>query len=247
MIDFVSVIMPVYNGQEFLSKSVDSVLKQTYRYWELLIIDNGSTDDTLELALSYAQFDSRIKTFNCKERGASFARNVGIANSSGHYIAFLDSDDIWLPRKLEVQIASMKAMDCVLSHTSYIRHTPHNGLDQFRRVKSIETFNTMLENNGMGCSTVVYDARSLGKVYMPNLQKRQDWATWLKILSKGTDIYSLGIDEFLTIYTVRENSISQSNRLGLIVYTFYVYRGAGLGILNSLLRVFVYSLKKLRE
>lgn len=243
----VSVIMPVYNGQEFIESSISSVIAQTYIHWELLIIDNGSTDDSLKIAMLYAQNDLRIKVLKCPVRGVSFARNMGIAKSTGRYIAFLDSDDTWRPQKLEIQLAIMQANDCALSHTSYIRRSVSNNLEKIRRVKSVETFDTMIKDNGMGCSTVVYDSQTLGKVYMPNLRKRQDWATWLKILSLDEMIYSIGIDELLTVYTVRNDSVSQTNRFGLIFYTFYVYRGAGLGIFNSLLKVFRYTLKKLRE
>lgn len=242
----VSVIVPCYNSELFLESCVDSVLSQRYQNIELICVDDNSNDGTWSLLQEMSAKDVRIKVLQNPGKGVASARNLGIQFASGRYIAFLDSDDFWFPNKLYHQINHMIKNKAALSHTSYVRVSEDDGKQEIRHCRSRENLNSMLKNNGMGCSTVIYDTRLLGKVFMPNLTKRQDWATWLRILSEKPDNVSYGLDEVLTRYTIRSGSVS-STRYDLVFYTFLVYRSLGLNVLESILRTIEYTIKKVRN
>ncbi|MBN2286920.1 MAG: glycosyltransferase family 2 protein [Tissierellales bacterium] len=218
----VSIITPTYNATRFLDDTIQSILSQTYTNWELLITDDYSTDGTWDILKEYASKDNRIKIFNLeKNLGAGVARNNSIKHASGRYIAFCDSDDQWTPGKLEKHIQFMEENDLALSYSSYKvideEGKEQGGVNAPRKV----TYQTMLRNNYIGCLTAMYDTHKLGKVYMPEIRKRQDWALWLSILKKVP--YALGIQENLAIYRDRSKSIS-SNKIDLIKYNWNIYR-----------------------
>ena len=238
--------MPCYNSAQYLVPSVRSVLAQHYINIELICVDDNSSDETKQILEHLSISDNRIIVLSNPNRGVATARNCGIERASGRYIAFLDSDDLWLPSKLQSQIAFMKRIDAALCHTSFVRIIETKDEGVIRRCAAKEDFQSMVRNNGMGCSTVVYDVKKLGKVYMPNIKKRQDWATWLSILSKYPDMISFGLDEVLTQYKVREGSIS-SSKLDLVFYTFLVYRAISFNIFRSLVRTIVYTYKKVKK
>jgi teichuronic acid biosynthesis glycosyltransferase TuaG len=242
----VSVIMPCYNSAQYLVPSVRSVLAQHYRNIELICVDDNSSDETKQVLEHLSISDNRIMVLSNPNRGVAMARNCGIEHASGRYIAFLDSDDLWLPSKLQSQIAFMKRIGAALCHTSFVRIIQTKDEGVIRRCAAKEDFQSMVRNNGMGCSTVIYDVKKLGKVYMPNIKKRQDWATWLSILSKYPDMISFGLDEVLTQYKVREGSIS-SSKVDLVFYTFLVYRSISFSIFGSLVRTIIYSYKKVKK
>jgi glycosyltransferase involved in cell wall biosynthesis len=221
--ELVSVIMPTFNAGRYLSASIESILGQTYQNLELLISDDGSTDDrTLRLLKEYADKDPRVKVDylegNC---GPGVARNNSIKKAQGRYIAFCDSDDRWFPEKLEKQIALMEAKDCALTCTSYITCDANDEETGIVVAPERITFKMMKHDNKVGCLTAVYDTKRLGqKFLMPELRKRQDWALFISILKKSEPAYAL--TEPLAYYRQRLNSVS-SNKFSLIKYNVKVY------------------------
>lgn len=218
----VSIITPCYNSAEYIGAMIESVISQTYTHWELLITDDCSTDDSMRIVRAYAERDPRVRLFQLSQNsGAGVARNKSIEMASGRFIAFLDSDDRWMPRKLERQLAFMVEKDCALSYTAYMV------CDELSRMTGIivgrrrETFLSMLCDDGIGCLTAVYDTQKVGKVFMPLLRKRQDWGLWLTILKRCGVAY--GLKEPLAIYRIRSGSISHK-KSSLIRFNIAVYR-----------------------
>ncbi|WP_432472053.1 glycosyltransferase family 2 protein [Amphritea sp. HPY] len=217
----VSVIMPSYNSADHISASISSVLQQTFTDWELLIIDDCSSDNTAEVVKGFLQ-NSRIKLIQLeKNEGAAIARNVGIERSQGRYIAFLDSDDIWLPYKLETQLSFMKKNNVYFSYAAYKKIDEEGSFLGHVRVPDRVNYNSLLKSCVIGCLTVVYDTDFFGKIYMPKIRKRQDFGLWLKMLKRVDFAY--GISEPLALYRVRVGSISH-NKIIAAGYTWRLYR-----------------------
>jgi teichuronic acid biosynthesis glycosyltransferase TuaG len=222
-IDKVSVITPSYNSAKYIAETMESVLAQTYRNWEMLIVDDSSSDITCEIVRRYMEKDGRIKLYRMPvNSGPSKARNLGIEKAMGRYIAFLDSDDLWKPEKLEKQIAFMQARNAVLSYTAYEKMTEEG--EKAGRIVDVPeslSYKNMLYSNSIGCLTAVYDAGVLGKVFMPDILKRQDWGLWLRILKMGNIAH--GINEPLAYRRIRGASVSH-NKFVAAKYTWYLYR-----------------------
>ncbi|MEM6685812.1 MAG: glycosyltransferase family 2 protein [Bacteroidota bacterium] len=221
----ISVITPTYNAETFISDTIDSVRAQSHTNWELILVDDASSDRTVEILKSYAAIDDRIKIHILKTNsGAAIARNTAIEKASGAYIAFLDADDLWKPEKLAKQIAFMQEKDIAVSFSSY-ELMDESGRSLGKMVKALPKvdFSKMLKSNYIGNLTGMYNAETLGKVYMPNIRKRQDWALWLTLVQKVGFAYSLA--EPLAKYRMREDSIS-SNKLNLLKYNYTIYRKA---------------------
>lgn len=218
----ISIITPSYNSSEYISNTIKSVLFQTYQNWELIIIDDCSQDSSLEVISQWYAKDKRIQVIALtKNSGAAVARNKGIEAAKGRFIAFLDSDDKWLPNKLEKQLKFMQDNDCAFSYTAYNKATPDGKILGEMGVPSKLQYSDLLKKCEIGCLTAMYDTSKLGKVYMPLIRKRQDLGLWLKIL-KSTK-YAYGLNEVLASYTVRNDSIS-SNKLQVASYTWQLYR-----------------------
>lgn len=218
----VSIITPSYNSALFIAETIESILSQTYPYWELLITDDCSTDHSVEIIERYIQKDSRIRLFRLeKNRGAGVCRNRSISEARGRFIAFCDSDDRWCPEKLEKQLAFMLEKDCALSYTSYMTCDENGKVSNIVVGKRRETYFSMRYDNGIGCLTAVYDTGKVGKVFMPDLRKRQDWGLWLTILRDCGVAY--GLKEPLAIYRIRSSSISR-DKWSLVKYNLSVYR-----------------------
>lgn len=224
MNDLVSIIMPSYNTAKFISETIESVLAQTYTDWELIIVDDCSTDNTGEVVESFLP-DNRIKYIkNEKNSGAAVSRNRALCEAKGKWIAFLDSDDVWLPEKLEKQIAFMEKNDYHFSYTNYIE------IDEFSipngRVitgpKKV-TRHGMYNYCWMGCLTVMYDAETIGLIQIADIKKNNDYAMWLKVCKKS-DCYLL--DETLAKYRKRGGSISNHGYTKLIKWHYKLYREA---------------------
>jgi glycosyltransferase involved in cell wall biosynthesis len=221
----VSVITPTYNAELFIEETIHSVQAQTYTNWELIIVDDASSDTTVAILEKYAAADKRIKYYRLETNsGAAIARNTAIENASGSYIAFLDADDLWMPEKLAKQITFMQAENIQVCFSSY-ELMDETGKSLGKMVKALPKvdFSKMLKSNYVGNLTGIYNAETLGKVYMPNIRKRQDWALWLTLIKKVGHAYS--ISEPLAKYRVREDSIS-SNKLNLLKYNYTIYRKA---------------------
>lgn len=215
-----SVIMPSYNAEKTIAHSIDSVLTQSYTNWELLITDDKSSDNTVTIINDYVAKDSRIKLFkNDQNLGAGGSRNRSIKESKGRYIAFLDSDDLWLEHKLVVQIDYMQKNNIALSYSWYQKFGDE-GDGGVVKPKLTITYQQLLYSNIIGCLTAVYDTELLGKRYMPLIRKRQDMGLWLNIL-KDVDM-AYGVPEILAKYRV-DSGMTQ-NKFKILKWQWNFYR-----------------------
>lgn len=225
MVDnLVSIVTPLYNSEKFIEETIESVLKQTYSNWEMLIVDDCSTDLGPSIVKKYSKKDSRIKYIRMeKNKGAALCRNKAIELAKGEFIAFLDSDDLWKDKKLEKQIKFMKENNYLISFHEY-EEIAEDGEKLNIKIKSPKkpvTYRSYLLTNPIGCLSGIYNVKKMGKIYMPLLKKRQDTGFWLKILSTGEKAYSL--KENLGFYRVRKNSLS-FKKSDLLKYHWKLYR-----------------------
>lgn len=209
MNDLVSIITPAYNCAEVISETIESVINQTYENWEMIIINDCSTDNTAEIAKKYCKKDSRIKLV-CMENnsGSADARNRGIKLSRGKYIALLDSDDLWKPEKLSRQISFMRSKQCAFSFSAYdvFRDPAETRRKIFKVPKSI-TYNQYLRNSIIGCLTVIIDKEKIPEFHMER-GYLEDTLTWMYYLRKG--IIAYGLNENLASYRVISGSKSSN-------------------------------------
>lgn len=223
MADLISIITPTYNCGKFIGETIESVLNQSYSAFEMVIVDDCSTDNTKNVVMKYAHKDSRIKYYILEENsGAAVARTKAMELAVGKYMAFLDSDDVWTKDKLEKQLAFMTKGGYSFTCTSY-EHIDENGILLGKTVKTKRKtdYNGVLLTCPVGNSTVMYNVEKLGKFSVPNVRKRNDDALWLQILKKEKYIY--GMPNVLMKYRIRANSIS-SNKLALVKYHWILYR-----------------------
>lgn len=220
----VSIVMPVYNCEKCIGEAIESLLAQSYTDWELNAVDDCSTDHSAEIIKSYAEKDARIRYFRLdKNSGAAAARTRSIQEANGKYLAFLDADDYFLPNKLAKQVAFMENGGYAFSCTDYACMTEQGELTgKVIKCRKKCNYNNCVWTNPIGNSTVMLDAERIGKVAVPDIRKRNDFALWLKILREKAD-YAYGLQETLTYYRVMNNSIS-SNKLGLIKYQYKLFR-----------------------
>lgn len=219
----VSIITPTYNCGKFIGRTIESVLAQTYKDWEMIIVDDRSTDDTKSIVEKYAVRDDRIKYCLLEQNsGAAVARTTAMKMAAGAYMAFLDSDDIWLPEKLEKQLDFMEKTGYAFTCTAYEQIDEHDKLTG-KTIKTVvkTDYNRLLLDCPVGNSTVMYNVEKMGKFEVPNIRKRNDDALWLAMLKK--EKYIWGMPDVLMRYRVRENSIS-SNKFQLIKYHWILYR-----------------------
>lgn len=217
----VSIITATYNSSEYISKTIESIRNQSYSNWELLITDDCSDDGTIEIIKEIIKKDQRVKLFCLKKNsGAGKARNNSIREANGRFIAFCDSDDLWLPYKLETQLRFLGENNLDFTYSSYFTQDENGKRIGCVYAPNKISFQDILRNNYIGCLTAIYDSKQLGKVYMPNIRKRQDWVLWIRIIEKLNLVK--GISEPLAIYTVRKNSIS-SKKTELLKYNWIVY------------------------
>lgn len=218
----VSIITPSYNSSRYISQTIESVLVQTYENWEMIIVDDVSPDHSNEIIEEYAKKDNRIKLIKLeKNSGAANARNEGIQQAVGKYIAFLDSDDIWLPEKLTKQIEFMHKNEVVLCYSSYfIMDENSKQIGQFNISKTKVSYKELLKTCIIGNLTAMYDAEQLGKFYMEDIG-HEDYTLWLKILKKIDNAY--GIEKPLAKYRISKKSIS-SNKIKAATWQWKIYR-----------------------
>lgn len=241
----VSVITPTYNCACFIAETIASVQAQTYQQWEMIIVDDCSTDHTREIVDQYIEVDNRIKYF-CLEKnsGAAVARTKAMELANGEYMAFLDSDDIWLEDKLEKQLSFMKEYHVAFSCTEY-EQIDEKGKSLNKIIKTVPKadYNRVLLDCPVGNSTVVYNVEKMGKFEVPNIRKRNDDALWLQMLKKEKYIY--GMKSVLMKYRIRRNSIS-SNKLGLVKFHWQLYREIeNLSMIRSVFHIGVWGVIKL--
>lgn len=220
----VSVIMPVYNAGKFLKHSIHSVQLQTYDNWELLIVNDASTDESLAEAKSFAEKDSRIKVFDMHENlGVGACRNFAIARASGRYLAFLDADDLWSKRKLEKHVSFMQENDYALSHTSFAYIDEKGKFLPTGQVIVDRDVNMALymKTTQIGMSSVMIDHQKIKEVRFPEDRKLcEDATTWMRYLRKGLLFH--GLNDVLLLYRIRNKQLS-GNKPKMALNTFKRY------------------------
>lgn len=235
----VSIITPIYNSEKFIDKCIESVLNQTYNNWEMLLVNDYSSDNSIEIVKEYQKKDSRIKLFHLEiNSGAAIARNLAIEKAEGEIIAFLDSDDVWTSKKLEIHVDFMVKNNTAFSHTSYgfIDEEGKKISKTFHVSNYPVTYKHLLKRTEISCLTAMYDVRKTGKMYMPDIRRKQDYGLWLSILKKG--FVSLPLDLELAFYRQRKGSAT-NNKFRLIrKHYLFLNKTQGLGFLES----FYYSI-----
>lgn len=219
----VSIVTPLYNSELYIKRTIESVKSQSYPFWEMLIVDDFSTDNGLQIVEEIGKHDNRIMVLkNSKNMGAALSRNKGIKAAQGEFIAFLDSDDQWHKEKLEKQISFMKKNEIGFTYTFY-NHINEEGneISVTNNLPLKVDYVSSMKSNKIGCLTAMYDVSVFGKVYMKDIRKRQDYTLWLQLLKKTK--YAYCVPEILATYTVRKGSIS-SNKYSLIKYHWLIYR-----------------------
>lgn len=220
MNELVSIIMPSYNTAKYIGESIECVLKQTYTNWELIIVDDCSSDNTDEVVSKYD--DARIKYFkNKKNSGAAVSRNKALREAKGKWVAFLDSDDLWMPEKLEKQIKFMTDNGYAFSYTDYMIKLNGEWLPYVYTGPKVITKRKMYNYCYFSTITVIYDREKIGLVQIEDLRKNNDYAMWLKIIEKS-NCYRFG--ECLSFYIKHENSISSGSKLKLIKWHYILFK-----------------------
>jgi teichuronic acid biosynthesis glycosyltransferase TuaG len=213
----------MYNSEKYISETINSVLAQSHSNWEMVIVDDCSTDSSVKIVNEYLERDNRIKLIQFdKNQGAAITRNSAIENSTGRFIAFLDSDDLWDKNKLKIQLNHLIENNIGFSFTKYNR-VSENGLKLKERRKFIlePSFDFLISNCVIGCLTVMLDRVKCGEITFPLIDRRQDHGLWLTLYKNG--IKPHGINEYLAKYRVRNNSIS-SNKFIASIYQWKLYR-----------------------
>lgn len=193
--------MPVYNGEKFIAEAIESVLLQSFQQWELLIVDDASTDDTASVVEAFLKRDIRIRFFrNTNNQGVSNSRNRAIAQATGEYIAFLDADDRWHPEKLAIQIAILQKNGDVC-YASYAFMDAKSNLTGKKYIAPCQIdFCRMLTENVVGCSTVVMRRRALGHSMFKTNYAHEDYVLWLELMQRGCQF--VGCTDILVSYRI---------------------------------------------
>lgn len=219
--ELVSIVTPCYNSEKYIAETYQSIKAQTYSNWEWLIVDDCSTDRSVEIIKSFQ--DHRIylssQTVN---QGAAKARNLALSKANGRYITFIDSDDLWLPDFLEKTINYLQSNDEQLVYTSYKRVDENLQplLEDFIAIDKIDS-NRILYNCPIPMLTSVYDSKTIGKITVPDVELREDHAMWIDLLAKIN--YARAIEEPLAIYRIRDNSVSR-DKFKIAKKQYDVYR-----------------------
>ena len=243
----VSIITPAYNAENYIAQTIESVQNQSFSNWELLIVNDCSSDGTLNIAERYAAKDTRIKTTTAAHSsGAAAARNLGLAQAKGQYIAFLDSDDCWVPDKLTKQIAFMQEKNAAFCFSSYqLMDSSGKPINRFIYSKPSMTYKDVLKNTLIGCLTVVVDREQVGDFRMPLIPHTEDTMTWAEILKRG--FVAHGMPDVLALYRISTNSLT-SNKLQMAKLQWGTYRKyCQYGILKSICYFFCYAVNALRK
>lgn len=243
----ISVIMPMYNAEMFVDKAISSVISQTYFDWELLIVDDCSTDKSSTIVESYMRNDCRIKYLKTDKCTGSPAlpRNLGIKEAKGRYIAFLDSDDVWLPNKLEDQLKVIVQPEIAIVFSNYEK-IGWNSKRCGRKIiaPSIVDYLLLLKGNCIGCLTAMYDTTKVGKVFFKNMG-HEDYIMWLSILKKGYQ--ARNTDTVAALYRVGGHSIS-SNKLKTMLWQWSILRNEEqLSIYKAIYYFIHYIVKALKK
>ncbi len=239
----ISIIMPCFNSEKYISAAIDSVLKQTFTDWELLIVDDCSTDSSYRLIQEYKEKDHRIQCYQTEypSGGATIPRNIALRQAQGRFVAFLDSDDIWLPDKLEQQI------NCFIDDQTAIVFSNHekiNGRGERRnrvvRAPSIISYKNLLKSNVIRCSAGMYDTKKAGHVYFQSIG-HEDYVFWLSILKRN---YIARNTDTVTVLYREQNTSLSGNKLRAAKWTWNIYRQVeNLNFVVSLYYFFQYAVR----
>lgn len=220
MKDLVSIIMPSYNTAKYISDSIKSIQSQTYENWELIIVDDRSTDNSVEVIRSFN--DPRIRLLqNDKNSGAALSRNYALREARGKWVAFLDSDDVWVPEKLEKQIAFMKANDYSFTFTDYRICLNGEWLPYVNTGPNVVSKRKMYDYCYFSTITVMYDRDKIGLIQVSNLRKNNDYAMWLHAIEKSN---AYRLPECLSFYIKHDGSISSGSKFQLIKWHYRLFR-----------------------
>lgn len=235
-----SIILPCYNAKKYIEESVNSVIRQTYQNWELIIVDDCSTDSTLEVINSFT--DSRISILrNLTNQGVAMSRNKGIKKAKGNFISFLDADDIWLEHKLMMQLSYLQRGYLVCCSNYVI--IDENGIF-IKEVLGHKEFGfiSMLASNLIANSSAIYNVDILGKQYQLNIG-HEDYLMWLTLFKQNKNLVAFRVQESLMLYRVHSKSLSHS-KIAAAFWTWRIfYRELNLGFPRSCFSFILYALK----
>lgn len=227
----ISIVMPAYNSAEFIAETLNSVCQQTYANWELLITNDCSTDNTADIISQFQQQEKRIKLFhNPANSGPAVARNTALKQIKGSFLTFLDSDDLWLPEKLELQLEFMLKNSYSFTNTSYRRFISLEQLGRRVEAKPIVNYSQYCKNTSIMTSTVMIDLRKTGKIKMKDVFY-DDLALWLELMRKGHTVR--GLQKDLARYRVRSGSISRNKLRSAYNVWDTIYRIEGNNLIRS--------------
>lgn len=230
--ELISIIMPAYNSDKYIAQAIDSVIQQTYQSWELIIIDDCSSDNTNSIIEQMIEKDSRIRRIkNEQNLGVSATRNKGVALCRGEWVAFLDSDDLWEKTKLDKQmkLAHASSAEFVFSGSSFIDENG-SSYEGILEVPDKVTYSRLKMHNIISCSSVLIKKHFFNKIKMEKDHMHEDYAFWLKVLKTGTTAF--GINEPLLIYRISRTSRS-GNKLKTVKKTYQVFRNVGINPFGS--------------
>lgn len=232
----VSIITPVYNGEKYISETIESVIKQTYLDWEMIVVDDGSKDGSAAIVRRYAEKESRITLLQQPNGGSASARNNGIRYANGQYIALLDSDDLWDPDFLKSQLVLMKEKNTICVHGSYkrINENSEEILKAWKAKKEV-TYKQMQMTNHIACLTGLYDTSKFGKIYLKEELRsiRDDYAYWLDVVKLAGVSY--GNQDVLASYRVISSSTTGKKKKLIRAQFYFYYHYQRLGLFKSIL------------
>lgn len=243
----VSIITPSYNSSSFITETIESVLSQSYHNWEFIITDDCSTDNSKTIINEFCRADNRVKLIELTEnKGAAEARNAALSLAKGQYIAFLDSDDVWMPNKLQEQIAFMKAGNHPISFTAYQVFDEEMKKFQYSiNVPESIDYKAYLKNTIIGMSTSIIDRAIIGNFGFYNMRTRQDTFLWISLLKKGYLAY--GLNTQLMKYRLRNNSIS-ANKIKAAAKVWFLYHHLeGFGFFKTIYYMSFYGFNALKK
>jgi len=237
--------MPAYNAARYIDSAIATVRDQTFTNWELLIVDDASSDETYSLAENWASQDERIQALKqSRNGGVAKARNLALEHASGKFIAFLDSDDLWEPDKLQQQVSFMERENCLICYSHYRRIDEQGGPLGVVKPPNSVTYKKLLQSNFIGNLTGIYNQEILGKEYLTDF-RHEDYVAWLELVKRAGE--ARGIPEVLASYRVYSGSTS-SNKLRTILWQWKIYRySQSIGLIRSSWLMVLYALNALKK